>query len=74
MAATTALRIPVLERMALFELAYRRGESEDETLRRLIREAVLTELTSREDNGAALPAGNNGGETLGAIRQGLAVA
>ena len=37
------LRIPLLERLALLDLAERRGESEEEALQRVIREAVRAE-------------------------------
>ncbi len=37
------VRIPLLERLALLELAEGRGESEEETLKRIIRGAVRAE-------------------------------
>ena len=37
------LRVPLLERLALLDLAERRGETEEEALARLIHEAVAAE-------------------------------
>ena len=40
------VHVPVLERLALADLADRRGETEEEALARIIREAVRRECTS----------------------------
>ena len=42
------VRIPLLERLALLDLAERRGETEEEALQRIIREAVRAECGSSE--------------------------
>jgi len=42
------LRVPLLERLALLDLAERRGESEEETLKRIIRDAVRAECSHSE--------------------------
>jgi len=41
------LRVPLLERLALADLAERKGVSEEELLRQIIREALLRELASK---------------------------
>jgi hypothetical protein len=40
------LRLPLLERLALAELAEKRGQSEESILAQLVREAVKVELTA----------------------------
>ncbi|HUX23648.1 MAG TPA: hypothetical protein VMV87_03445 [Burkholderiales bacterium] len=45
------LRVPLMERLALDDMASRRGESEEEALARLIREAVMRDL-ARQDRAA----------------------
>lgn len=40
------IRLPLLERLALTELAEKRGQSEESTLAQLVREAVKIELTN----------------------------
>lgn len=42
------LRVPLLERLALLDLAERRGESEEEALKRIIRDAVRVECLGSE--------------------------
>ena len=37
------LRVPIMERLSLLDMAMRRNESEEETLARIIREAVWRE-------------------------------
>lgn len=45
------IRIPLVERLALLDLAERRGQTEEETLSQIIREAVRREcLKSSEDH------------------------
>ena len=41
------LRVPLMERLALADLAQRWGESEEETLARIIREAVRRECARK---------------------------
>lgn len=48
MTALQTIRIPVLERLALAELAYRNDETEAETLARLVREAARAVLVQGE--------------------------
>jgi hypothetical protein len=45
------IRLPLLERLALAELAERRGESEEIVLARLVREAVREALATETDAG-----------------------
>ncbi len=45
------LRVPLMERLALADMALRRGQSEEELLAGLIREAVKQELTKQPDAG-----------------------
>ena len=47
MAEIFTVRVPTLERLALAELALRRGEREPDTLARIIREAARQELTQQ---------------------------
>ena len=42
------VHVPVLERLALADLADRRGETEEQALARIIRDAVRRECTSDE--------------------------
>ena len=42
------VRVPLLERLALLDLAERRGQSEEETLQSIIREAVRAECLRPE--------------------------
>lgn len=55
MADYLSLRIPPLERLALFDLAERRGEKENVALARIIREAVMWELAHPADKRADAP-------------------
>ena len=43
------LRVPLLERLALSDMAYRRGETEEEALARCIREACIRECQREGD-------------------------
>lgn len=47
------LRVPLLERLALADLAQRRGQTEEETLAAVIREAVMRECEKRIPTPAA---------------------
>jgi hypothetical protein len=49
------LRVPLLERLALADLAQRRGESEEATLARVIREAVQRECLDQRPLGRGGP-------------------
>ena len=58
MATLEAVRIPALERLVLAELAYRNGETESETLARLVRDAAARTLLM-QDAQKAPPAPEN---------------
>ena len=58
MATLEAVRIPALERLVLAELAYRNGETESETLTRLVRDAAVRTLLM-QDAQRTLPALGN---------------
>jgi len=50
------LRVPLLERLALADLAQRRGQTEEETLAAVIREAVMRECAGGKAISPATPA------------------
>jgi len=49
MTELSKIRVPILERLALSELAFRRAKSDEETLAELIREAARRELADAPD-------------------------
>lgn len=49
------IRLPLLERLALADLAERRGQSEEYTLAQLVREAVKAELANNASAEVELP-------------------
>jgi len=50
------LRVPLLERLALADLAQRRGQTEEEALASVIREAVMRECAGGEATPPTTPA------------------
>ena len=61
MATLEAVRIPALERLVLAELAYRNGETESETLTRLVRDAAVRTLLMQDAQQALSALGNQVG-------------
>jgi hypothetical protein len=49
------LRVPLMERLALADMAERLGKSEEDTLKLIIREAVKRDLASDKPRSQAVP-------------------